>query len=339
MAAAGSFKHVFARRGYVAEARRWRNPNGSEGGIVALSAAVPPDAVIPASAEIGPDASLGREVKLRAHASVGAEASIGDGARIGEDVLIGDAVRIGSGVAIQDDVEIHSRAAIGDGAEIGPDTVIEADAVIGPGARIGACARIGAFVQVGRDAQVEDLASVEAGARIGDGARIEAGVAIKPHVRIEKDSWFTSLTPLGPQDGWATAVYDARRGLRWWTASWRGITTPALVARIRKEHGGTDREADYLHAVRAVTESPGLARAMAGGGRGPGAPWLLAEMVAKLEDAARDMKAKAHALAHIDEPARGSLVGWLSNTAGQLQSLASLARTLAREEGDRERST
>ena len=52
-----TFKHLFG--GWrEAEARRWTNPDGSEGGIVAVSANVEPSVTLPASVEVWPDAKI-----------------------------------------------------------------------------------------------------------------------------------------------------------------------------------------------------------------------------------------------------------------------------------------
>lgn len=65
-----------------APARRWKNPDGSEGGIVAVSATIHPTAFIAPSAEVSPYASIGYG------ASIGE--SIGKGASIGECQAIRD---------------------------------------------------------------------------------------------------------------------------------------------------------------------------------------------------------------------------------------------------------
>lgn len=56
-----------------AEARRWMNPDGSTGGIVATSAKLDRSLVVPSGATIWPDARIGYG------ASIGYRASIGDG--------------------------------------------------------------------------------------------------------------------------------------------------------------------------------------------------------------------------------------------------------------------
>ena len=65
------FKHKFG--GWrEAEARRWTNPDGSEGGIVATSASIDKSVRIPVSVEVWPNSKI-----------IGPRASIGDGASIG----------------------------------------------------------------------------------------------------------------------------------------------------------------------------------------------------------------------------------------------------------------
>lgn len=69
-----------------AEARRHTNPDGSVGGIVAASAAVPASITLPSNVEVWPDA------KICDGASIGGRASIGDGASIGYSASIIDFV-------------------------------------------------------------------------------------------------------------------------------------------------------------------------------------------------------------------------------------------------------
>ena len=94
-----TFTHLFG--GWKsAEARRWKNPDGSEGGIVAVSASVDPSVTLPVDVVVWPDARIAKDV-----ASIGNRASIGDGASIGNRASIGDGASIGN------------CASIGDGAE------------------------------------------------------------------------------------------------------------------------------------------------------------------------------------------------------------------------------
>ena len=66
-----TFTHVFSG-GYIAEARRHTNTDGSEGGIVAISATVASSAKISGSAEIGSGASIGSDASIGNGASIGA---------------------------------------------------------------------------------------------------------------------------------------------------------------------------------------------------------------------------------------------------------------------------
>jgi hypothetical protein len=85
-----------------AEARRWKNPDGSAGGIVAVSATVEHTVTIPVDCVVWPEARI-----------IGPRASIGEGASIGGGASIGEGASIGGG------------ASIGEGASIGPRASIE----------------------------------------------------------------------------------------------------------------------------------------------------------------------------------------------------------------------
>ena len=74
-----------------AEARRWKNPDGSEGGIVAVSASVHPSVTLPASVEVWPDAKIAEWA-----------GRIGDGASIGYGASIGPRASIGYGAVYED---------------------------------------------------------------------------------------------------------------------------------------------------------------------------------------------------------------------------------------------
>lgn len=76
---AGTFKHLFG--GYLhAEARRWRNADGSEGGIVAVSAAVDPSIHLDAETVVWPEARITTGARvLDCHLSAAAfDAAIAD---------------------------------------------------------------------------------------------------------------------------------------------------------------------------------------------------------------------------------------------------------------------
>ena len=91
-----TFTHKFG--GWLnAEARRWRNPDGSAGGIVAVSAAVDPSVIIPTTCEVWPCASIGPRANIGYGANIGDGASIGDGANIDSRASIGYGANIGPG--------------------------------------------------------------------------------------------------------------------------------------------------------------------------------------------------------------------------------------------------
>lgn len=183
---------------YEAEARRWTNPDGSVGGVVAVTATVHADTVIPASCEVWPYADIKSDVR------------IGYGASIGEGVSIGNGVSIGAGADIGGDVSIGN------------------------------------------------------GVRIGAGAPIENGASIGEGADVEKGDWFITGGPCGSRNAMWTAIYSAKRGLRWWVGCKHGITTEELIRLVDETHRGTTHYDDYLAAIAFVTSHPALKRAMAG---------------------------------------------------------------------------
>ena len=76
------FKHKF-EGWFEADAYRWTNPDGSQGGLVAVMARVHGSVVLAISAEVWPDA------EIRSGVRIGRDARIGDGAYIGRDARIG----------------------------------------------------------------------------------------------------------------------------------------------------------------------------------------------------------------------------------------------------------
>lgn len=77
-----TFTHKFG--GWLnAEARRRRNPDGSEGGIVAVGATVDPTAIVSAGCEVFTRANIGDGANIGSRASIGPGANIGYGASIG----------------------------------------------------------------------------------------------------------------------------------------------------------------------------------------------------------------------------------------------------------------
>ncbi len=89
-----TFEHLFGGWN-EAQARRWRNPDGSEGGIVAADARIDSALTIPADAVVWPRASIGYGARIGDGASIGDGARIGDGASIGPRASIGDGASIG----------------------------------------------------------------------------------------------------------------------------------------------------------------------------------------------------------------------------------------------------
>jgi NDP-sugar pyrophosphorylase family protein len=89
-----------------APARRWVNPDRSEGAIVATSATVDPYTHLPHQTVVGP------------HARIGAQASIGEGVSIASHAQVGDRVSFGTGVSVgghtivNDDCRIGERASL-----------------------------------------------------------------------------------------------------------------------------------------------------------------------------------------------------------------------------------
>lgn len=229
--ASKTFTHVFS--GVEADARYWTNSDGSEGGIVAVSASIHGPMRIPKDAVIGPRANIGYGV------------TIGNGVSIGNDASIGPRATIDYGATIGNDANIGPRATIGEGADIGEGATIGEGAVIGPRATI----NYGA--SVGNDATIGEGVSIGYGATVGYGAVIGEG------------DWWGSCGPIGSRDGYATYTYSKAHGLRWWIGCQQGISTTAFRARIARRHAGTKHEDDYLALIEYVKSHPGLARAIA----------------------------------------------------------------------------
>lgn len=116
-----TFKYRF-RPGVQETAYHWTNPDGSTGGVVAVSATVSAGVTISETAEVFPEAHVG------SHAHVGTGVIIEHGARIGDHAHVGDHARVGS------------RAYVGSRANIGNIASIRDYAHVGSHVRIGACA-------------------------------------------------------------------------------------------------------------------------------------------------------------------------------------------------------
>ena len=129
-AAEKTFLHKFGE--YLgAEARRHVNPDGSLGGIVALTAVIADGIFFPATSEVGPRARIGDGDRI------GNDAILGYGAYIGDRAIIGNGARIGDDAIIGYDASIGDDARIGDGARIGNDAILGYGSSIGDRARIG----------------------------------------------------------------------------------------------------------------------------------------------------------------------------------------------------------
>ncbi len=80
-----TFMHRFRPWLPEVECRRWINPDGSKGGIVAVSARIAAGITIKASVEVMDRASIGGGASIGDGAFIGGGASIGDGASIEKD--------------------------------------------------------------------------------------------------------------------------------------------------------------------------------------------------------------------------------------------------------------
>ena len=87
--------------------------------------------------------------------------------------------------------------------------------------------------------------------------------SIGPRASIGYGDWHMTVGPIGSRNAMTTAVYNKERGLRWWVGCQHGISTEALLERIKSEHGGNKHGDDYRAAISYVQSHPGLARAMA----------------------------------------------------------------------------
>jgi len=96
-----TFLHRFEQFGPEIPSRRHINPDGTNGGIVALSAHVDPSAIVDKTARIGPRAFIGPGAIVRYRAKISAGAWIGPGAEIKQRVLIGERAVIGEGQIIE----------------------------------------------------------------------------------------------------------------------------------------------------------------------------------------------------------------------------------------------
>jgi len=223
------------------QARRHINPDGSKGGIVAVTAK------IGMGVYIGDEASIGNEARI------GDDASIGNEAIIGNDARIGDKASIGNDASIGDKARIGNDASIGDAAIIGNDAYIGDKASIGNAAIIGNDAYIGNAASIGNDAYIGDEASIGNEARIGDKAII--------HV----DDWWQTVGPQGRRNQVLTVVHSHKHGLRWWVGCRHACTTEELREAVAFDHGESAHGDDYRWAIDSILRHPALVRRIKGG--------------------------------------------------------------------------
>lgn len=92
---ADTFTHKFGGW-FLAPARRWANPDGTVGGIVADTAQIEPSVRVPSTSEVWPRANIGGGASIGYGANIGYGASIGPRARIGAGANIGEGAECGA---------------------------------------------------------------------------------------------------------------------------------------------------------------------------------------------------------------------------------------------------
>lgn len=123
-----TFKYTF-RPGAEEDAYHWTNPDGSKGGIVAVSANVSPGVMIFESAVVCPGACIrygaciGHHSRINAGAFIGENTVVGPRAVVGEDTIIEMRARVGIGAHIQRGACVERGACVGNRAFIGRDAV------------------------------------------------------------------------------------------------------------------------------------------------------------------------------------------------------------------------
>jgi carbonic anhydrase/acetyltransferase-like protein (isoleucine patch superfamily) len=208
-----------------APARRWQNPDGSQGGIVAEDAIVDPTVVIANDAVICPGAR------------------IGGGSWIGQEVTVCRNVWIGPSTNI------------GRCSRIDPDSQVGAGSTIGSKVVIAHSCRIGDSVKIGYNSSVGERACIASLVVVGEGARIS------PDTIIERDDWWITIGPQGSRAAMVTAVWSPQHGLRWWVGCQCGISTDTLLALVKQTHPHGQHHDEYMWLVHAVENHPGLALA------------------------------------------------------------------------------
>ena len=238
------FKHKFDGW-HEADARRWKNPDGSEGGVVAVSASVHEGVTLPASVEVWPDAKIAEHANVNSRTVVGSRAVIGYGAIVGPYTSVGERATIGP------------RSIVGYGSVVSNRVLIGYNTTVGPRSIIGPSASLGDAVSIGENSSIGFRAA------IGDGVVIGPHNVIGPGVVVGKKDWLFAAGPQGSRSAFATAVYSAEHGLRWWVGCNFSLTTEKLLECVDITHGASETGDDYRHLVQMVLNHPGLARAKA----------------------------------------------------------------------------
>ena len=217
-----TFAHLFASEElgepFGAEARRWDNPDGSPGGIVAASARIDPGVRIEEGAEIWPFATIAAGAVVESGAQVGLYAVVAHHARIGAHASVGHFALLDVHVAVEGWAVIRRGARIGAGAVIGFSADVGGRAVVGHGAGIGVRAAIGVDVRIG------------ARATIGPDAVVPDQAYLVDHVRLEPGEPFLTVGPVGPRATAITVVRSQAAGLQWWT----GGESPLSTEEVRR---------------------------------------------------------------------------------------------------------
>lgn len=267
MASPVTFTQIFRAYG-PAEARRWTNPDGSEGGIVATSASVADGIHLPYTAIVGPNSVISNYTTFGGGVCIEHSSYIGSGARINPYASIGAFTYIGEWARIWNRSHILRNAVICSNADIGEEATVGQFSYIGDGARLGrrsyidCLARVGAEAVIGADANVGYSTSVGAGAIIGDSVLIGNQVSIWDQAEYTLGDWLFVGGPQGNRDASATAVWSPKHGLRWWVGCQYGISTEYLRERVERDHGSSAHGDDYRYLIETVENHPGLKRAI-----------------------------------------------------------------------------
>ncbi len=233
---------------FESDAFHWRNPDGSEGGIVSDSARVDPSVFVAREAEVWP------------RASVGAATKIARGARVGLDCFVSIEVEIGEFVDLYSRSDIGLQARLEAGAAIYGARIGNL-AVIGPKAEILGGASVGHGAGIGAEAIVCQDAGIGVGAVIGPRAEVPPDERIAENGCFDRGDWLLSVSCFGRARRVVTAVWSARRGLRFWLGIPGADPLDAdglHLLLMDEDPANGDVEAKYL--LDFVTRHPSLAR-------------------------------------------------------------------------------